>query len=82
MKANDYTFFQPLWRRVAVTAVVALWFGYESLFSHEQMWIGITGVALVYCVWNFFLKFPKDVPAATPAVPPPAPAPDEPPKQP
>ena len=79
MRENDMNWFRPLWRRVAVTAVVALWFGYESLFSHEQMWIGITGVALVYCVWNFFLRFPKDVPAARPAVPPPAP--DEPPKQ-
>ena len=46
------------------TQPVALWFGYESLFSHEQMWIGITGVALVYCVWNFFLRFPKDPPGS------------------
>ena len=36
---------------------------------------GITAVGVVYCVWNFFLRFPKDAPAAPAAS-------DEPPKQP
>jgi hypothetical protein len=30
------------------------------------MWIAITSVGLVYCVWNFFLRFPKDQPGAPP----------------
>ncbi|MEO6012074.1 MAG: DUF3329 domain-containing protein [Devosia sp.] len=76
LNKSDSDFFRPMWRRVLVTAIVAAWFGYESLFTHEQMWIGITGVAVVYCVWNFFLRYPKDPPVAAPDQTPPA----EPPK--
>jgi hypothetical protein len=67
---KDADFFRPLWRRVAVTAVVAAWCAYETFFSQEQMWIAITSVALIYCVWNFFLRFPKDEPPAAPPAPP------------
>ena len=60
MNQKDADFFRPLWRRVVITAVVAVWCAYESFFSHDQMWIVITSVALVYCVWNFFLRFPRE----------------------
>jgi hypothetical protein len=70
MNEKDTAWFRPLWRRVAVTAVVVLWLGFEVLYGHDQLWMGIAGVALVYCVWNFFLRFPKDVPPAPPAEPP------------
>lgn len=60
MNSRDADFFRPLWRRVVITAVVAVWFCYEAFFSHETLWITITAVALAYCVWNFFLRFPKD----------------------
>ena len=60
MNTKDADFFRPMWRRVAVTGVVAAWCAYENFFSHDQMWIVITSVALVYCVWNFFLRFPKE----------------------
>jgi len=63
---KDADFFRPLWRRVVVTAVVVVWWAYETFFSHEQLWIAITSVGLVYCVWNFFLRFPKDKPGAPP----------------
>jgi hypothetical protein len=66
MNQRDADFFRPLWRRVAVTGVVAAWWAYEVFFSHEQMWIAITSVGLLYCAWNFFLRFPKDPPAAPP----------------
>jgi hypothetical protein len=65
MNQRDADFFRPLWRRVAVTGVVAAWWAYEVFFSHEQMWIAITSVGLVYCAWNFFLRFPKDPPGST-----------------
>ena len=42
--------------------------------------MGITAVGVVYCVWNFFLRFPKDAPAM-PATPAPA-STDEPPAKP
>ena len=78
MNERDVKFFRPLWIRVLVTGIVAVWFVLEAVFSHDQLWMGITAVGVVYCVWNFFLRFPKDTPA-TPAAPAPA---DEPPKQP
>jgi hypothetical protein len=65
MNQKDSDFFRPLWRRVVVTAVVTAWFCYESFISHQQLWITITAVALAYCVWNFFLRFPKDPPGST-----------------
>ena len=66
MNQQDSDFFRPLWRRVTVTAVVAAWFGYETLFSKDPLWIAVTSFALLYCAWNFFLRFPKDPPASSP----------------
>jgi hypothetical protein len=60
LKQADVDFFRPLWRRVLATAIVVAWFAYETLFSHDQLWIAVTGVAVGYCVWNFFLRYPKD----------------------
>ena len=81
MNEKDAKFFRPLWIRVLVTGILAAWFVLEAVFSHDQLWMGITAVGVVYCVWNFFLRFPKDVPAEAPAAIP-APPPEEPPKQP
>ena len=75
MNERDTNFFRPLWIRVLVTSIVAVWFVLEAVLSHDQLWMGITAVGVVYCVWNFFLRFPKDAPAAPAAS-------DEPPKQP
>jgi hypothetical protein len=73
LKDNDIKFFRPLWIRVTVTGVVVAWFLFETIFSHETMWMTITGIGIVYCVWNFFLRFPKqdagqppDGPSTTP----------------
>jgi hypothetical protein len=74
MNERDTNFFRPLWIRVLVTGVLAAWFVAETVFSHDQLWMGITGIGVLYCVWNFFLRFPRQTPAA------PAPT-DEPPKQ-
>jgi len=81
MNERDAKFFRPLWIRVLVTGIVAAWFVLEVVFSHDQLWMGVTAVGVVYCVWNFFLRFPKELPVETsPAVP--APPAEEPPKQP
>jgi hypothetical protein len=63
---RDADFFRPLWRRVVVTAVVAAWFGYETIFSKDPLWITITAIGLAYCAWNLFLRFPKDSPGTPP----------------
>ena len=65
LSERDTSFFRPLWIRVLVTAICAGWFGLEVLYSHDQLWMGLTGIATVYCVWNFFIKFPRA--AAAPA---------------
>ena len=86
LSERDVKFFRPLWIRLLVTAVVAIWFVAETVLGHEMLWIGVTAVGLVYCIWNFFLRFPKETPgevASVPAVPPPpGPAPSDPGKQP
>jgi len=82
MNERDAKFFRPLWIRVLVTGIVAAWFVLEVVFSHDQLWMGITAVGVIYCVWNFFLRFPKNLPAETPAAVPAPTATEEPPKQP
>jgi hypothetical protein len=67
VKERDVNFFRPLWRRIAVTAVCVVWAALE-LWHGEQMWIWITLGLSAYAVWNFFIAFPKNVPASTPAI--------------
>ena len=57
MKESEIEWFRPLWLRVLVTALIAVWFCYEVFISHETIWIVVTLVALGYAVWNFFIKF-------------------------
>ena len=61
MKPNDVTWFRPLWRRVAVTAFLAVWCGWEW-FNGETFWGVLVGAALAYSLYNFFYTFPKDEP--------------------
>ena len=63
MKERDVNFFKPLWRRVAVTAVCAVWAALE-LWHGEQVWILITLGLTAYAVWNFFITFEKSPPKA------------------
>jgi hypothetical protein len=62
LKENDIRFFRPLWLRIALTVALAIWCALEIIFTHEQLWIGITGFGLAYCLYNFFWKWPKDLP--------------------
>jgi len=82
MNERDAKFFRPLWIRIGLTVGLAAWFVGETLLSHDQLWMGITAIGTVYCVWNFFLKFPKDVPASPAAATGETSPPVEPPKQP
>ena len=38
--------FKPLYRRVLVIAVIAVWCGFEWLYNHDQFWGMITLAAL------------------------------------
>ena len=57
MKQSETDWFRPLWRRVAVTAFVAVWFAWEAFWNQDQLWMTITGGALAYAVWSFFIRF-------------------------
>jgi purine-cytosine permease-like protein len=57
MKDSEIEWFRPLWLRVLITAAITVWFGYEVLFSHDTLWMVITGAALAYAVWNLFIRF-------------------------
>lgn len=56
MKQRDLDFFQPLWRRVAVTVLCVLWSLFEW-YSGEPLWGMVTAGLAFYCYWNFFHNF-------------------------
>ena len=75
LKPNDIAWFRPLWRRVAVTAFLALWCAWEWLWNHEPFWGVLVGAALAFSVYNLFYAFPKAEPSHEPdqsAPPPPS----------
>jgi hypothetical protein len=51
-------FYRPLWRRIAITAVVALWLAFE-IYNQSGLWIAIAAAMLCYALWTFFLSWPK-----------------------
>lgn len=53
--------FKPLYRRVIVIVVIALWCGWEWLYTHDQFWGLITLAALAYGVWTFFINFENEL---------------------
>jgi len=73
LKPNDASWFRPMWRRVAVTAFLAVWCAWEWGWNHEPFWGVLVGAALAYSLYNFFYAFPKEeAPGEQAAVPPPA----------
>ncbi|KAB0679635.1 DUF3329 domain-containing protein [Aureimonas leprariae] len=56
---RDAAFFRPLWRRVAVVAILAVWTGVELVYG-DRTWAIITGAILAYSLWAFFLNFPPE----------------------
>jgi hypothetical protein len=63
LKSSDVAWFRPLWRRIAVTGFLAVWCGYEWLFSHDQFWAVLVSAALVFSLYSFFITFPKEEPS-------------------
>jgi hypothetical protein len=51
-------FYRPLWRRIAITAFVALWLAVE-IYHQSGFWIVIAAAMLCYALWIFFLSWPK-----------------------
>ena len=59
---QKHPFYQPLWRRVAIVATVALWLAFELWQQNSGLWIALAGGMLVYAVYTFFITWPKDEP--------------------
>ncbi len=53
--------FRPLWRRVAVIAIIVAWAIWEWFFNHDQLWGVITLAMLAYGVWTFFINFDREL---------------------
>ncbi|WP_020409273.1 hypothetical protein [Hahella ganghwensis] len=56
MKENDLAFFQPLWRRVAITVFCAFWAMLEWL-TQAPFWGMIATGMTAYCYWTLFHTF-------------------------
>jgi hypothetical protein len=54
-------FLHPLWRRVLLIAVVAAWLAFELLVTQSPLWMMIAGGMLAYAVWEFILRWPKEI---------------------
>lgn len=59
MKQSEIDWFRPLWKRVAVTAFAAVWSALEWYWN-EPFWGLLTAGIFAFCIFSFFLTFPKD----------------------
>ena len=59
---QKHPFYKPLWRRIGIVVVIALWLGLELSRGSEWFWSALAGGMLIYAVYTFFLTWPKDAP--------------------
>jgi hypothetical protein len=52
-----HPFYQPLWRRVAIVAVCAVWFAVELIMWGDPLFIPIAGALTAYTAWVLLLKW-------------------------
>ncbi len=57
-----HPFYKPLWRRVAIVAVIVFWLAVELHQGGSSVWVAISTGMLVYAVYTFFLTWPKGDP--------------------
>jgi hypothetical protein len=53
------SWFRPLWRRLAVTGFLVLWFLGELLWTKDRFWGVLVGAFLLYALYKFFYALPK-----------------------
>jgi hypothetical protein len=56
---QKHAFFQPLWRRIVIVGLVAVWLGFEVIYTKDTLWMSVATVMLIYGIWSFFLNWPK-----------------------
>ncbi len=52
------TWWQPLWRRLAVTGFLVLWLIAELVWTGDRIWAVVVGALLLYALYRFFYAFP------------------------
>lgn len=55
---NQHPFYRPLWRRIAIVAVIVFWLAFELWQGGDAIWVAIAGGMLVYAVYTFFITWP------------------------
>lgn len=59
-KEQQHPFYKPLWRRVTIVAVIALWLCFELYMGSGGIWLAMAAGSLAYAVYTFFITWPKD----------------------
>jgi len=57
MREQDRSFFEPLWRRIAVIVLLLVWSGWEWS-NGETLWGTLTAGLAAYFVWAYLIAFP------------------------
>lgn len=52
---RGHPWLKPLYRRVIVTIVCALWVTFE-VYQESTFWFAVAVIALGYALWDFFLS--------------------------
>ncbi|MBU1175138.1 MAG: hypothetical protein KKH72_07015 [Alphaproteobacteria bacterium] len=55
---RDIKWFGPLWRRIVLVAIIAVWTAVEWV-NGDQFWAFMTLAVLGYAVWKLFIDFPS-----------------------
>ncbi|HQY73477.1 MAG TPA: hypothetical protein PLK44_07175 [Aestuariivirga sp.] len=48
---ESHPFYRPLWRRVALVAVLAGWTAFEVFITQQPLWMLVAGALLAYAAW-------------------------------
>ena len=54
----SHPFFDPMWRRVALTAALLLWAMFE-FYNSSIIWGMLFGALGCWCAWSFFFAYRK-----------------------
>jgi hypothetical protein len=54
---ESHPFYKPLWRRIALVAVVGGWTAFELFYTKEPIWIVVAGGLFAYTAWIFLINW-------------------------
>lgn len=65
IKNQDHPFFRPLWRRIAIVVVTAVWC-FVEWYHGQATWVFISGAICIYAIRTFLMTYPKTFPGDEP----------------